>query len=116
MGTHPIFESDFDCLTDMSDDDFDELPDDVNVFTGKSYDQINNFFNDDGDLETVDFQSTIAPSTVFHNRGQFRGQRPDYRRGGGGQYQNGNGGRFRPNFGQRDRQRPRRNYQHTTQK
>ena len=50
----------------MSDDDFDELPEDVNVFTGKSYDQINNFFNDD--LETVDFQSTIAPSTgkLFH--------------------------------------------------
>lgn len=98
----------------MSDDELDELPDDVNVFTGKSYDRLNDFFNDEVDLETVDLQSTIAPSTVFQNGGYNRG---GFQRRGGG-YQSGQAGRFNTNFarGRNERQRPRRNYQHTTQK
>jgi hypothetical protein len=87
----------------MSDDEFDELPADVQAFTGQSYNRINDFFDDD--LETVDLQSTIAPSNFSHAY-----QRSNHNRGN---FQNSN---YRGNNQRNDRNRTRRNYQHTTQK
>ena len=43
-----------------SEEDLDDIPDDLNIYAGKSYDRINDFFNDDDDLDTVDLQSTIG--------------------------------------------------------
>ena len=39
-----------------SDEDLDDIPDELDIYAGKSYDRINNFFNGDSDLETVDLQ------------------------------------------------------------
>ena len=65
----------------MSDDEYDELPPDATIYAPAAIERINDFFADErDDLETLDLQSTIAPSTIYHGKtfgdgrgGRFRG-------------------------------------------